>query len=435
MFGWFSAASSFASRSNRATLSLSSKKSSGRTLSATARSRRASFARYTSPIPPRRGARGSRTGRAACRKQGSSAGTGRDVHGLPTAIMGGRALRCENPRDMSPARHGRPREHRGRRQGCRRGGLIRLALRWRSGGGSIVKKALRLTRIPALTFIALALLGCNKKEIEQLKTENKTLTEEKQRSQRELGAAGAATAEMQSTLDDVQRSLEDLRVKELKAVRTSIAVAQEGKTAAAQKRDELKAEIEEIRNSVKANLAKLSALQKQKHASDEKATTLERLVGELRHALEEKEATIAALEVKTTEELRGAVQEKEANVKEKEAVIADRETQMSTAYVLIASQSALKKAGLVEKKGSVLGLGGNWQRTGQFDETLFKQVDTRKETEFAVGAAPDKARVLSDHPKDSYTLAGTGPKASTLTVTDAARFWKGSKYLVVMLPD
>jgi hypothetical protein len=52
-----------------------------------------------------------------------------------------------------------------------------------------------------------------------------------------------------------------------------------------------------------------------------------------------------------------------------------------------------------------------------------------------VGAAPDKARVLSDHPKDSYTLAGTGPKASTLTVTDAARFWKGSKYLVVMLPD
>jgi DNA repair exonuclease SbcCD ATPase subunit len=304
-----------------------------------------------------------------------------------------------------------------------------------------VKKALRLARTPALTFIALVLLGCNKKEIEQLKTENKTLSEEKQRSQRELGAAGAATAEMQATLDEVQRSLEDLRVKELRAVRTSIAVAQEGKTATAQKRDELKAEIEEIRNSVKANLAKLSALQKQNRAFDEKATTLERLVGELRRSLEEKESTIAALEekaqvlTKEAEELRGTVKEKEAAVKEKEAAIADRETQMSTAYVLIASQSALKKAGLVEKKGSVLGLGGNWQRTGQFDETLFKQIDTRKETEFAVGAAPDKARVLSDHPKDSYTLVGTGPKASTLTVTDATRFWKGSKYLVVMLPD
>lgn len=305
-----------------------------------------------------------------------------------------------------------------------------------------MKKALRLTSIPALTLAVLVLTSCAwKKDLDQVKAENKTLTEEKQRSQRELGAAGAATAEMQSTLDEVQKSLEDLRVKELKAVKTSIAVAQEGKTATAQKRDELKTEIEEIRNAVKANLAKLEALQKQKKASDAKATTLERLVAELRRSLEEKEATIAALEektqelTKTAEELRGTVKEKEAVVKEKEAVIADRETQMSTAYVLIATQKALKKAGLVEKKGSVLGLGGNWQRTGQFDETLFKQIDTRKESEFAIGAAAAKARVLSDHPKDSYTLAVAGPKASTLTVTDAARFWKGSKYLVVMLPD
>ena len=304
-----------------------------------------------------------------------------------------------------------------------------------------MKNILRFVRVSVLIVLPLALLACvSKKEFEQLKAENKTLGEEKQRSQRELGTAGAATAEMQATLDDVQKSLEDLRVKELKAVRTSILVAQEGK-AAPGKRDELKAEIEEIRNVVKANLAKLAALEKQKKSSDQKVTTLERLIGEMRRNLEEKEATITALEEKTlvlakeAEDLRGTVKEKEAVVKERDAAIADRESQMSTAYVLIATRSALKKAGLVEKKGSVLGLGGNWQRTGQFDETLFKQVDTRKETEFAVGAAPDKARVLSDHPKDSYALAGTAPKASTLTVTDAARFWKGSKYLIVMLPD
>lgn len=297
-----------------------------------------------------------------------------------------------------------------------------------------MKNILRFARVSVLTVLPFTLVACvSKKEFEQVKAENKTLSEEKERSQRELGVAGAATAEMQATLDDVQKSLEDLRVKELKAVRTSLAVAQEGK-AAPGRREELKAEIEEIRNVVKANLAKLSALQKQKSASDQKVTTLERLIGELRRNLEEKEATITALEEKTlvlakeADELRGTV-------KEKEAAIVDRESQMSTAYVLIATRSALKKSGLVEKKGSVLGLGGSWQRTGQFDETLFKQIDTRKETEFAVGAAPDKARVLSDHPKDSYTLAGTGPKASTLTVTDAARFWKGSKYLVVMLPD
>ncbi len=304
-----------------------------------------------------------------------------------------------------------------------------------------MRKTLFPGRVPALVLAALLLTSCAwKKDLDKAQAENKALNDEKARAQKELSAAGAATAEMQATLDDVQKGLEELRVKELKAIRTSITMAQEGKPGAA-RRDELKAEIEDIRKAVQANLAKLAALQKEKKASDAKVTTLERLVTELRRQLEEKEATIAALEektlalTKTTEELRGTVQEKEAQVKEKEAVIADRETQMSTAYLLIAPQSVLKKAGLVEKKGSVLGLGGNWQRTGQFDETLFKKIDTRTETTFEVAAAANKARILSDHPKDSYTLTASGPKASTLTVTDAARFWKGSRYLVVMLPD
>ena len=302
-------------------------------------------------------------------------------------------------------------------------------------------KNARTALVPAVVLVALALTSCAwKKDVDRLQAENKSLTEEKARAQKELSDAGAATADMQATLDEVQKGLVDLRAKELQAIRTCIAVAQEGKTSTAQ-REELKAEIEEIRKAVRANLAKLAALQKQKKASDEKATTLERLVGELKKQLEEKEATIAALEEKTqtltrtAEELRGTVQEKDAAVKEKEAVIAEREAQMSTAYLLVAPQSVLKKAGLVEKKGSILGLGGNWQRTGQFDETLFKKIDTRTETAFEIGAAADKARVLSDHPKDSYTLTAEGTKASKLTVTDAARFWKGSKYLVVMLPD
>jgi hypothetical protein len=305
-----------------------------------------------------------------------------------------------------------------------------------------MKRILSRVRIPALTLAAvLALTGCAwKKEVDQLKAENKALSDEKQRSQKELSAAGAATAEMQATLDEVQKGLEELRSKELKAIKSSIAMAQEGKPAAAQ-RDELKAEIEEIRKAVKANLAKIAVLQKQLKTSNEKVTTLERLVSELRKSLEEKEETIAALEertkelTKTTEELRGTVKEKEEIVQQKEAVIADRETQMATAYVLIAPKETLKKAGIVEKKGTVLGLGGNYKQTGQFDETLFKPVDTRKITTFDIPAAPGKARVLSDHPKDSYTLAAAGEKASTLTVTDAARFWKGSRVLVVMLPD
>ncbi len=304
-----------------------------------------------------------------------------------------------------------------------------------------MRKPLFVARIAPACVAALLLTSCAwKKDLDQAKAENKALTEEKARAQKELAAAGAATAEMQTTLDEVQKGLEDLRVKELKAIKTSIAVAQEGK-ASTSTREELKAEIEEIRKAVRTNLDKLAVLQKQKKASDEKVTTLERLIGELRSQLEQKEATIAALEqktaelTKTAEELRGTVKEKEAAVQEKEATIQEKETQIATAYVLIAPQGVLKKAGLVEKKGSVLGLGGNWQRTGQFDESLFKKIDTRTTSTFEIAAPAAKVRVLSDHPKDSYTVAASGEKASVLSVTDASKFWKGSKYLVVMLPD
>ena len=52
MFGCESAATAFASRSKRASMSGFAATVSGRTLTATSRSSFESFARYTSPIPP-----------------------------------------------------------------------------------------------------------------------------------------------------------------------------------------------------------------------------------------------------------------------------------------------------------------------------------------------------------------------------------------------
>ena len=89
----------------------------------------------------------------------------------------------------------------------------------------------------------------------------------------------------------------------------------------------------------------------------------------------------------------------------------------------------------IEKKGSVAGLGGSWLRTGKFDPDLFREIDVRQEQEFAIGSALKRVRVLSDHPKDTYELVESGKDLSSLKVTDAARFWAGSKYLVVMMND
>ncbi|MEO6324318.1 MAG: hypothetical protein ABIT01_07705 [Thermoanaerobaculia bacterium] len=307
--------------------------------------------------------------------------------------------------------------------------------------------------LPAALTAVMALLvmtssGCVwKKDAEKLKVENRNLAEEKQKLESQALVTGAENSEAQATLDEVQASLEELRGKEMQLVKNSIEVVQEGK-ARSTKREKLKDEIATIRQAVKENLDKLAKLEIQKKAAEAKAkslgkqnaalgskvSTLERLTSELRASLEEKGKMITALE-ESVLQLKTTVETQATALKERDTVIETQTKTINTAFVAIATKSEMKKKQLIEKKGSVLGLGGRWLQTGKFDPEIFREIDVTKESEFAIGAPIKKARILSDHPRDSYELTADGAKASVLKVTDVARFWQGNKYLVVMLAD
>lgn len=299
----------------------------------------------------------------------------------------------------------------------------------------------RLRGLVLIGLASLLLSGCGlKKENEQLKAENQKLSQEKSTLQTQAAATSVESAEMKSTLDDVERGLEELRIKELKAIKESIEVVQEGK-AKSSKKQQLKQELDDIRKAVRQNLDKLDKLEKQRKELSKKNSALEKKVGvletlakELRAQLEEKDALIVELQQKVLN-LTETVATQATAIKEKEGTIDTQTKELNKAYVAIATKKALKEKGLIEKKGSVLGLGGGWLRTGKFDPEIFREIDVTKETEFSIGAAMKKIRVMSDHPKESYELSEPSPGATTLKVTDPATFWRGSKYLVVMLPD
>ncbi len=290
-----------------------------------------------------------------------------------------------------------------------------------------------------LAALLLGLPGCvAKSKFEESQKQNEQLRKETETLKGQVQSVGAASAEAQATLDEVQKSLEDLRAKELKAVRTSIAIAQEGKASG--KREELKAEIAEIRKAVQLNLEKLATVTRQKSEAEKKAgvlqarvTTLERFADELKRSLEEKEAMLVELEQKVLQ-LQKTTEELKQTVAAKEAQIVDTEEKLATAYVVVGTKKELEKAGLIEKKGSVLGLGGSWKQTGRFDEALFRKIDVRKDTEVTFPAPPDKIRILTEHPKESFDLTPQPPSWSKLKITDSAAFWKGSRYLIVLIP-
>jgi chromosome segregation ATPase len=290
-----------------------------------------------------------------------------------------------------------------------------------------------------LAALLLAAPACvSKKRFEESEKRNEQLQKESEALKGQVQSVGAANTEAQATLDEVQKALEELRVKELKAVRTSLAIAQEGKASG--KREELKAEIAEIRKAVQLNMEKLAAVTKKMNEAEKKAgalqakvTTLERLVDELKRSLEEKEAMLVELEQKVLQ-LQKTTEELKTTVAAKEAEIVDTQQKMATAYVVIGTKKELEKAGLIEKKGDILGLGGSWKQTGKFDETLFRKIDVRTDTEITFPAMPDKIRILTQHPKESFELTLQAPNWSKLKIKDADAFWKGSRYLIVLIP-
>lgn len=276
-------------------------------------------------------------------------------------------------------------------------------------------------------------------EQERLTEENRTLAAEKGKLREELDATRTADSEMSATLEEVRDGLQEIRTRELRVLQRTFDVAREGQ-ASAGIRGELRAEIATIRTAIQGNLAKLARLERERKDSGRELSAVQKLADELKSSLKEKESTIAALQEKVLDLSKqvdvqaGVIREKDGLLEEKEGVIADRTKALNTGYVAVAAKKVLKEKGVVDRKGSVLGLGGSWQETGKIDPEVFREIDTTKEAELTIPAPPKKVKILPGHPEESYELVAAGTGQSVLKVTDRDAFWNGSRTLVVMIP-
>jgi hypothetical protein len=266
-----------------------------------------------------------------------------------------------------------------------------------------------------------------------LAAENAKLTDQ-------LKAAEASDAEAATTIAEVQNGLEQIRGEELKILRKTLDVTREDQ-ARVSTRAKLSGEIGTIRTAIRENLAKLARLERDRKASGQKMASLQGLIDELKRSLEEKGTTIATLEKRVMEldekvrSQEGDLLAKDTIIREKDEAIEARTRQLNTAFVAVAGKKVLKQKGVVQKKGSILGLGGAWQETGKFDPDVFRVIDVTSEAELAIPAPAAKVKILPGHPAESYRIVSGGPATSMLKVTDRDAFWRDSRYLVVMIPD
>ncbi|HEY3349387.1 MAG TPA: hypothetical protein VGM13_06410 [Thermoanaerobaculia bacterium] len=281
---------------------------------------------------------------------------------------------------------------------------------------------------------ALAAGGCgSKREHARVVSEKTYLAAENRRVSDALETRNVEMRELEVALVEVRNGLDEIRSKELNAVRSSLRVAGEGR-ASQTLREELRAEVSTIRDAVRTNLAKLARLEEKSRESGLRIASLEKLTAELRRSLEEKEALAGVLDQRvrelsaTVKTQAASLKEKDTALREGDALLAKKTKEANTAWVAVASKKELAKKGVVERTG----VGGRWTQTGKFDPDVFREVDVSQGFDVPIPAPARSVLVVTTQPRESYRITAAADGSSRLEVKDAAAFWKGERYLVVM---
>ncbi|MBO4370641.1 MAG: hypothetical protein J5808_04670 [Paludibacteraceae bacterium] len=113
-------------------------------------------------------------------------------------------------------------------------------------------------------------------------------------------------------------------------------------------------------------------------------------------------------------------QNAELQVKYEEQVqtVAEQDSLMHEAYVLVANKKDLKNYNIDVKK-----------MQAAFRSKVFTSVDVRELSSVPVNSK--RAKVLTKHPSTSYQLVKGSDKMYTLKITNPIDFWSTSKYLII----
>ena len=195
-------------------------------------------------------------------------------------------------------------------------------------------------------------------------------------------------------------------------------------------KDEIMGDIEMINNLLLENKNKMSSLNSRLKKSNLKIAELEKMIENMAMQLQEKDAQIADLQTKLAEANQQlAVLFEEYNNRLEE--MGAQEDELNKAFYCYGSSKELLEQGVLTKEGGFIGIGKTKKLSDDFNKEYFTQVDISVFSEINLNAA--KAKIVTNHPTDSYKIEGADESAEKLVITDSEAFWASSKYLVIIV--
>ncbi|GAB6122901.1 Cbp1 family collagen-binding glycoprotein adhesin [Dysgonomonas termitidis] len=279
-------------------------------------------------------------------------------------------------------------------------------------------------------FCLLALASCNVKnsdEYKALQAQRDSLLQVSAQGNTEL-------AEMNSLINDVEENFRQIREAEKYLTIESKSKGEMSNDTKTRVRDNFemineilkknKADIDKLNQRLKGNSGQMAGLKSTIERLNAELTERANTISELQSSLATRDAQIASLQT-DVKSLTENVDNLSTQTAEQASKIKEQDKELNTAYYMFGTSKELKEAKVVT--GGFLA--SNKILNEGIEKSKFIKVDIRDTQSIPV--YDKKAKLLSDHPKDSYTLDKDASGKVVIKVTDYKRFWSLTKFLVV----
>ena len=282
-------------------------------------------------------------------------------------------------------------------------------------------------------FLTLAILllmfsSCGKQssDYQRLKAENDSLQNSKQKLQDEIDGYFSA-------MNQIEQNIEKIKTTE-----NTVSIQPVGQELDDDTRTKINEDLTYLNDMLQTNKEELAKLKKKLKKSAFRSTELEQTITRLTKSLEEETTNVALLQTELSKkdslivQLNNTVSEKDKSIedlstenKTKEIKIKDQDETIHTAWYVFGSKSELKEQKIVTSDGLF-----SSQRVLQrdFNKNYFVKIDARNTKSIPLYST--HAKILTNHPKSSYTLEKENGNF-VLLIVDPNEFWSVSKYLVV----
>ncbi len=254
------------------------------------------------------------------------------------------------------------------------------------------------------------------------------------------GADSQTINEYLKAFNEIQANLDEIKEKErIISTRASGDIELEGSDLESINTDinsiyelmtENKKKLAYLRNKIKKSNSKVGEFKKtiERYTIEMNKKDLD--INELKATLEQKNIHIAELEGNLNQ-LNENYETLQTISENQDQVISEQDEALNTAYYVIGTKAELKEKGIITKEGGFIGLGGI-KKINESSSSFIK-IDIRNITELALNDA-SKVLLLTNHPDGSFSYEQDDKdNYKKIKINDITKFWKISKYLVVII--